>query len=54
VASTLLILYFLLQVHWKHDAKKEDELTVKPGDTVTLVDHHQRNSEGNQMVRKII
>ena len=37
-------------VHWEYQAKKENELTVQRGDTVTLVDHHRPQSGEKKMV----
>ena len=37
-------------VHWEYAAKRDDDITVKRGDTVTLVDHHRLNIEGKKPV----
>ena len=35
----------VLIVHWDHEAKADDDISVKKGDTVTYVDHHRGNAE---------
>ena len=42
--------YCMCSVHWDHEAGTDDEISVKKGDTVTLVDHHRVNVEGKLRV----
>ncbi len=38
-------------MHWNYERKEEDEISVKKGDTVTMVDHHRSctNKEKKQV-----
>ncbi len=31
-------------MHWDYEPKRKDEISVKKGDTVTMVDHHRSNT----------
>ena len=49
IASCNVIVCSII-VHWDHKAKTDDDISVKKGDTVTLVDHHRVNVEGKLRV----
>ncbi len=39
-------------MHWNYEPKRDDEISVKKGDTVTMVDHHRPNT--NKETKRVI